>query len=115
MALVPADLFFEQIQLTVLENYFLVLFARVSVAIIELNQLMEGLIIARATGREGRSSTCALPAAECWISSATSCNSIQRAAFMNATLATTFNIPFHLYQEKKAFLRLCPAKKKSQE
>lgn len=27
MALVPADLFFEQIQFTVLENYLLVLFA----------------------------------------------------------------------------------------
>lgn len=40
MALVPAD-FFEQIQLTVLENYWLVLFATVSAAITELNQLME--------------------------------------------------------------------------
>lgn len=27
MALVPGDLFFEQVQLTILENYLLVLFA----------------------------------------------------------------------------------------
>ena len=42
MALLLADLFFEQIQHTALENYLLASFARASVAITELNQLMEG-------------------------------------------------------------------------
>jgi len=42
MALVPADLFSEQIQVTVLETYLPILFAGVSVATAELNQLMEG-------------------------------------------------------------------------
>lgn len=49
----PDDLIFEQIQLTVLKNHLLVLFA-----FNELTQLMKGSDITRATGKDGRCSTC---------------------------------------------------------
>lgn len=49
----PDYLIFEQIQLPVLENHLLVLFA-----LNEVTQLMKGSDITRATGKDGRCSTC---------------------------------------------------------
>lgn len=87
----PADLCFGQTQLTALENYVLVSFAGVSAAITELNQLMEGFGNCESYKE----------AAEGWISSAASCNTIQSATSRNTRLDTTFNVPFQFNKNNK--------------
>lgn len=86
----------------VLENYLLLLFAT-----FRSNYWAEsahGRVWQSPELQGGRGGAApALPAAERWISSATSPNSIQRATFLNSSLATTFNIPFNFLPKKGSF------------